>query len=38
MAVEKIVEKPYEVLIENPVDNIIENKYYIDNVVETVKN
>lgn len=34
VTVERIVEKPYEVIVQNPVQNIIENRYYVDNVVE----
>ena len=34
ITVERIVEKPYEVIVENPVENFIENRYYVDNVVE----
>jgi len=32
--VEKIVEVPYDVIKENPVENIIENRYYVDKEVE----
>lgn len=28
--VEKIVEVPYEVIIEKPIEKIIENRYYVD--------
>ena len=34
MYVEKEVEVPYEVIIERPVENIIENKYYVDKEIE----
>lgn len=36
--VERIVEKPYEVLVKKNVENIIENRYYVDKEVEKVVN
>ena len=32
--VEKEVEVPYDVIVERPVENIIENRYYVDKEVE----
>ncbi len=32
--VEKIVEVPYDVIKENPIENIIENRYYVDKEIE----
>ena len=34
--VERIVRKPFEITIEQPVENVIENRYYVDNIVEKV--
>lgn len=36
--VERIVEKPYEIVVKNTVENIIENRYYVDKEVEKVVN
>lgn len=28
------MEKPYEVIVETPRENYIENRYYVDNIIE----
>lgn len=35
---ERIVEKPYEIIVENEIENIIENRYYVDTEVEKIVN